>query len=229
MSNSITLTLDTSKSTVHINNNGIMKDKDITLDQLLKCLKTSLYKSEKHDFTCSELLLSANNKDDKFVGVKSGNNGKDNIYVIFRNMENKKIDVNYCGITFKNIKVPNIVFALSTVSGIHTSSYICCTFDNVLTEKSELYRFPFPNVMSTTNICWGANGNDINKHCTAQDVSRYLSIFLFMEFTDHCFDLNNKSKMPVRKYLTYLQNGGELKKEWLVELSTFKNWFKNLK
>ena len=224
MSNKVTITLQENNSEVVIEQNGIFKKKTITAEQLLECIQNAIEnKKTDNKATLGETLVS--HVGDNFVGYKTSKDENTKYYCIFRNMKNTPVTINYCDIEYSDIQLPNILFASRVVGGKHNCSFIVCTYEDNITDETKLYNFPFPNVFGNTSICWGANGNSTFLECKSTDVSKLLSMFLTMQFTDHNFSYNNKCGMPVRKFLDYLKDKGTINKEWLVPHNTFKQWF----
>lgn len=225
MKDEIILKINPKTAEINIVENSIKKDKSITVEQLFDCLKQSVSFENKPTLLASETFLLSDNV--KLLGYKVSSSGKDKTYCIFEDMSNKLVNLNYCKHIINGVILPNILFIARTRKDILSDAFITCTFENNINKNTMLYRFPFPNVFANTKICWGSNGENVFTKCTGENISKFLSMFLYMESSEHCFDINNSCK-SVRTFYDILDKEKKVDIKYMKKYKTFEEWFNEL-
>lgn len=110
--------------------------------------------------------------------------------------------------TYEKIGLPIMIFSL-TITPNNKISFgeVYCTKESFITEETELYKYPFPNVSSSNgSICFGGNTRikalEVNN---LYDLHSFPSKFFTMP-TTHEFSTKYDSNLALRPFLESLQN-----------------------
>lgn len=219
---------------VHYEDFSGKKIKNLTFQEYAECIINSSRAVQ--EFTCDSSTKASyeqskvlpHTKDVSTVTVLTSKETNTNIYVMFR--KRKTFTANYYDDIFKGIECPNILFAVRVMNGVPNKAWVCAVKDDFITDNTEVYRFPFPNVFSDTSICYGSNRVTEVELVKDSDVARMPSMFLSMPWNDHNYGGANKSGKPFRKLLEHLQDN-PFDNDWLNPCGagvTFKSWINKI-
>ena len=213
---------------VTTNDNGINKIKEITFDDLINCLIQAKIQEDGQDITheYKDSGVLGNSDNVNTIRYFTEEKTQTKIYVMHR--KNNIVNINYYDTVYKNIHLPDILFAAKIVNNKFVSSYVCCVKKtNVIEEGTKLYRFPLSNVYADTRVCWGANKVFSFNIQTIRDINKLPYIFLTAPYNDDMYACGNN--MPFRKLMEKIQKENNFDESILEPLNmNFENWCKKL-
>lgn len=116
---------------------------------------------------------------------------------------------------FDNIGLPGMIFMLQIMNEVIVDLRVFAIKDEIITESTELYAYPFPNVSSSGGVCLGSNNLSEYKIKSANNLHSFPSMFFMMPAT-HELRNQNTSGLNVRPLLQKLK-GNEFNDDYLVK------------
>lgn len=131
---------------------GTVAYKRVELQELLKVLDLSSEKSEILTVDSKQLPKNCI-RVFSHVSEKATSNG----YFLY--VEEGNFDITYYKDVFKDFHMPNLLFYFSINKNKIVKSKVFAVKDKIdeITDDTILYRYPFGNVFTGGNICWGTN------------------------------------------------------------------------
>ena len=193
--------------------------KYITFDDLINAI-TSSVESERDviKFNTPILPHDNNNKVSTILYHELSNNK----YVIFLKREKDNVDFDYGDKIYENVGIPRLVFAIKVFNNSVLQTKVVAIKDKIVTENTAIYCYPFSNVYSDGNVCWG--GVQLPAFDNAISLKSMPDIFLSSPSNNHLYG-KNLSSLEYRPLLEELSNR-EFKDEYLSPMGkvTFKSW-----
>lgn len=185
--------------------------KKVSFDSLLKLL-TNTIKTQKKDRKKEEKkllksgLLSCN-FDTNIISYNVSEDGLTKKFVILK--RNNCCNLIYLEKTVKNVPLPDLIFSIEVNENVFGRIRVFAIKDKIISENTELYKFPLGNVFSEGGICWGGNPlstiADANK---PETFHKLIGAFLTSPFLDHNYhDRNNTNKSQL-EYMKYIKENG---------------------
>ena len=220
-----------SDNTVHIiiNNDGIKKSKQITINELVNCLLMAKDQGKSNNDTkiiYEDSLTLANTDNVSTVRVLNCEEKNTKIYILFR--KNNIVNIEYYDTKFKKIPLPNLLFGVKVVNNSVTASFACCVKKEIKTidDDVKLYRFPLSNVYKDTRVCWGANKIYSNKVDKSMDIAKIPYMFLTAPYNDDMY----ASDIPFRKLMEKISKDKCFDESILKPLGyDFSEWINKIK
>ena len=139
------------------------------------------------------------------------NNGE---LAVVMEREAKATDFSYGDKVFKKIGVPKLLFAFRILANTLQEGYVVAVKDNLVSEDTELYHYPFSNVYRSGSICWG---NKLPTYGELRYLQNVPEMFLSMENNNHNYGHINLSGLEYRPLLEVLE-GQKFREDWLKSM-----------
>lgn len=202
------------------------KVKYIEVDDLIDILKASktVIKDKEAELLFRTPVLTSFNDVSTISYTVINNNVQ---YIILKKDEGPH-DFAFGGEIIKQMNLPTLIFTFKIYDGMIMNGYVCCVKDTIVTEKSEVYYYPFGNVYLDTHICFGGNNMSNHKICDYTQLHSMPSRFLLMPTSD-TYTQKSRYKMETYKLCRHLANN-KFDKEMLLEYNnfTFENYIKKI-
>lgn len=126
--------------------------------------------------------------------------------------------------------IPNLLYGIKVVNDKISQMWVVTTKDDVITETTKIYKYPFTNVSGNVGkVCLGANRFD--KGVTIEDkIYQVPNQFFSMPNTMDSFSVNKNTRcFELEEMLIYLTRR-DFDNDLLVanEIATYQDWFKAL-
>lgn len=142
---------------------------------------------------------------------------------------NTPSNIKYYDTVYEKVGMPKLIFCIKMLKNIIQDIYVGAVKDTVITEDTQIYKYPFSNVFSDTRICFG--GNRISKFDIKNPVMLHSmpDLFLSMENNNDSYGHANNSGKDYRVLLEELQSN-TFNNDWLIPLNkTYGDWFKGFR
>lgn len=211
-------------ATVYTVVDGRKQRKDVKIDDLIKSLIASVNKGNE---TLYESPLFEEAKGTRLIQSKT--TGKKSLYVIHK--KKHRTSMSLYERFYEDVGVPGLLFAAHSVNDKLVSLDVVAVKDEVISEDTKIYVYPFTNVTSKIGrACLGSNTLNkglINKK-TLYDVPDQ---FMSMPNTIDAFSPTNNSKGYILQELLKELTNKDFDNKLLVENKTicnYKEWFKKI-
>lgn len=174
---------------------GVRSVKQIDIDSLLDCIKSSLTDR----YIVSSGLLPQN-------CLFYRCNAESKSYSIVLDYPDKCADINYMGTVYPSFPLPRMVFGFTVEnSGRISSVKLCVIADEKPKESTPIYRYPFSNVHDSFSVCIGSNSlPEIKVPFSLSNMPRYI---LSLPDNDDLFNtLSNRLGLCHRELLEHLKD-----------------------
>lgn len=202
-----------------ITNDGVKKnEKIVSINDFLISILESTNKNKLNSFTSP---LHEIRKGIDLIQSKSfGSNST--VYILFR--KKGYAPMPHYNRMYENVGVPNLIFAVRVVNNRLSQLYTVATKDEVITNDTTIYKYPFTNVNGGTGlVCTGANkfepGIEDNNYKLLYDVPNKFFSMPNNQGYDNCRSNKYKSVEEVFRKL----NNNEFDEDILVR-SPFLNY-----
>lgn len=184
---------------------GVKDIKYISPDDLLEILTLSLLnekqkeeESKKIKFE-SGLMPSSNG-----VSIISIKENHSNLKTVILKKNACKHDFPVYDNMYEKVGLPTLIFSLSIKNNQVFAGQCYATKEEFITEDTELFKYPFPNVGHNGYICFGENLNNLKLE-NMYDLHSFPNKFIMMP-TTHELATSYNSKIPLRKFLESIQH-----------------------
>lgn len=210
--------------TVFYEERGRKKEKDININDFIESMISA--KNKKVDPVTSHLYM-------EYDGVKIIQskfiNKTTQIYFLHR--EKRQAPGQIFNRSYGDIGYPGMIFAIRVVNKIISSVYVVAVKDTNVSEKTELFCYPYSNVDNKSGkACIGSNGMNLGK-VDNQRVLHVPNMFFSMPNTLHIFsNENNKLHYECEELMKFMQRK-DFDDSILVPLckyKTYKEWVKSI-
>lgn len=213
-------------ATVYTVVDGRKRRKDITVDDLIKSLISSVNRGTEEIYTSP---LFAQVKGTSLIQSKSTSGGKKCLYIIHK--KKHRTSMSLYERFYDNVGVPGLLFAVHSVNDKLVQLDVVAVKDEVISENTRIYMYPFTNVtLSVGRACLGMNtlNKGLIKKKSLFDVPDQ---FMSMPNTIEAFSPNKNSKGYILQELLKELINKDFDDELLVEnktIHTYKEWFKEI-
>jgi|GEM_PF-2090326 len=227
--NTNTIVKHTENNEVEItfDNNGVKKSKKISLSDYVSALNASVKKEKILTTECSFSCIYPTWKHIHTVQHIKCADQKE-IFIVLR--DNKPIDILYESTQFRNIGVPNLLFAICVFKGVLQWIKAAAVDIPYISEETRLYYYPFAHIASPeSRACLGGN-RLANKEfkLTSSMIYKIPDKFLSMPNGNDYYNNVNQSQLAMRPLLEALSNNG-FPKEWLKKYDkNYSAWVKEI-
>ena len=144
------------------------------------------------------------------------------VYVLKK--ESTQMDLTYYGDKYTNVGIPTLLFKIIVSNNSIRQIQIVAIKDKIIREDTELFRYPFSNVFSNTNVCLGANNIASLDITDTGTIQRIPNLVLILDNNDDSYYAANNSGLPLREVFSKLTNK-EFDNNMLNPLNkTYKQW-----
>lgn len=185
---------------------GVKETKYISSDDLLNILELSLLskkdKLEKLNEVKYDTSFMPSSNGVSIVNIKEYHSGDKKVIL---KKDACKHDFPVYENIFEKVGLPTLIFILRIKNNQIYSGSCFATKTNFITEDTEVFRYPFPNVGYNGGICFGGGNSKNLKIENLYDLHSFPNKFIMMP-TTHELATNYNSKIPLRTFLENLQN-----------------------
>lgn len=204
-------------------NGDVKKKKIITLADYFNTLKVSINKKKVDErASVSEIYPTFNHI---HMVQKAQSEDGSATYILLRT--NKSVDMSYENTIFKNVGLPNLLFAIKIYKGVLQTIKIAAVKSCYITEDMKIFYYPLAHVSSpTSSACLGGNrlADKDFKLTSASMAYKIPDMFLSMPNGNDYYKNVNNSNLQMRPILEALSEN-EFPDKWLKKSNmTYKEW-----
>ena len=183
---------DSAEITVEERRNGIKRIKNISINDLLVCLQSSLreIKPVYHAVLPKNALFYS-------CCPETGS------FSAAMEYPYNKADITYMNTEYRDFPLPKLVFGFKVAGGKIKKVYLGITGNGILRESSLMYTYPFSNVSSDFSLCTG--GNVLPAVKSPYSLSNMPDYILSLPDNDDYFNIrNNRPQLGHRELMEHL-------------------------
>ena len=183
---------DSAEITVEERRNGIKRIKNISINDLLVCIQSSLreIKPVYHAVLPKNALFYS-------CCPETGS------FSAAMEYPYNKADITYMNTEYRDFPLPKLVFGFKVAGGKIKKVYLGITGNGILRESSLMYTYPFSNVSSDFVLCTG--GNALPEIKSPYSLSNMPDYILSLPDNDDYFNIrNNRLQLNHRELIEHL-------------------------
>lgn len=156
----IELDMETNLVTILKDYDGLKSDRIISISDFINCVEEAKVISNKLKPKEKPIISPLHKECDGCRIIQTLKTSTTTTYII--HASRRKMPIYHLDEFYDDIGMPNTIFAIRIVNGVYSGGSIVCCKDDVITEETKLYYYPFSNA-SNSHICLGSNkmANDI--------------------------------------------------------------------